>query len=132
MVNDMEFLRLRAEEIADLAKASMQDCSQGILQEVAHKAIGLIDLTIDMLNNFRDSEARSDLKSANKAWNTWAEEATLAGAGKAHRWSRIPLAWRPQSVVREGSRSALPINVLKSEADRLAEVWESQALGRGT
>jgi exonuclease III len=124
-VNDMEFLRQHSAEMAELAKATVQDCLQGILGEVGHKAVELIDLTIESLNTFVETEARSDKMEAHKAWTSWADEATLAGAGRAHRWSRVPQAWRPQSVIREGIRSALPVNVLQSEADRMAEVWES-------
>jgi hypothetical protein len=131
-INDLEFLRHRSEEMADLARATLQDCLQGILGEVAHKVVELIDQTIDMLNSFVETETKNDKRQANIAWSTWADEATVAGAGRAHRWSRVPSAWRPQTVIKDGTLSALPINILQEEGDRMAEPCRQTHLpGRG-
>jgi len=64
---------------------------------------------------------------ADKRWRTWAKEAVARGAARAHQWTKLPQAWRPNGVrMKDGSWSGRPTDQVAVEAVRLRGLWRSE------
>ena len=70
-----------------------------------------------------EAEANAARKDSFDKWKTWASEAAESGAGKAHRWARLPMSWRPSGVQLGGAWHAEPAKLLEAEAERKAQAW---------
>ena len=110
--SDVHLLKAMLEE---LWHGCLEDASQDLLF-AAEKARIHISSAIDLCNSgydfesdardffdegrqalfeVCDAEAALEKKDATCKLHDWADQAMLRGSGKAHRWTKLPTAWRP-------------------------------------
>ncbi len=79
----------------------------------------------DLVENIKTLE-RSDAKASKASWDKWVEEAIEGGGKLAHRFTKLPVAWRPTSVISSrGILSADPLDLLKAEKLRFTDLWQA-------
>ena len=73
-----------------------------------------------------DSERKQQRAESGKAWATWVQTSLQGGVGWAHRWTRNLEAWKPATTYVKGRWSGRPSSILEGEAERLANIWDTQ------
>ena len=68
---------------------------------------------------------KADAQDAQAQWREWAAAAFQGGAGKAHRWSKLPQVWRPTVVSREGAVAADPVALLRGESGKFQTLLDA-------
>ena len=90
-----------------------------------------MNVMLDSVKGSLDNEEKACAGDAATKWRQWVQAAGLGGASQAHRWSRLPVQWRPRQVkVRGSGWSGSPWAILKDEAARKKAVWESTEVDR--
>jgi hypothetical protein len=80
------------------------------------------DISISLEDEFKKDRAGDDAR-----WKSWVLEATRGGAGRAHKWSKLPQQWTPTSVrTHEGKWSGQTSDLLAAEQQRLAAIWRPE------
>ena len=86
----------------------------------------IVNVMLDSVKGSLDNEEKACAGDAATKWRQWVQAAGLGGASQAHRWSRLPVQWRPHQVkVRGSGWSGSPWAILKDEAARKKAVLES-------
>ena len=69
------------------------------------------------------NKAVSQAKSA--CWHHWAKQALdTAGAGKAHKWSKVPSRWAPvTTTTTQGQHTAAPQEVARAQQRHFRKLW---------
>ena len=79
----------------------------------------IVNVMLDSVKGSLDNEEKACAGDAATKWRQWVQAAGLGGASQAHRWSRLPVQWRPHQVkVRGSGWSGSPWAILKDEAAR--------------
>ena len=111
-------------------RAAAADAAGGLLQGNAEQAGRLYELFDGLQNDIAasvDAELNRDTYSDAARWKSWVEEAMHAGAGRAHRWSKLPRMWAPPAVLTVGGKwSAHTSDLLAAEAERLSSIWQPE------
>ncbi len=77
-----------------------------------------------------DAVADETRKRHLEEWTAWIRRGVDSGARNAHRYTRIPQAWRPHAVVTpDGVVSANPAKVIEAYRDKYVRRWNRMAGG---
>ena len=63
----------------------------------------IVHVMLDSVKGSLDNEEKACAGDAATKWRQWVQAAGLGGASQAHRWSRLPVQWRPHQVKVRGS-----------------------------
>ena len=65
-------------------------------------------------------------KEARHGWATWARDAFADGVGRAHRFTRAAVSWKPEATLMlDGQVTADPYHLLQAEGKSLLEKWHA-------
>eukprot|EP00972_Heterocapsa_arctica_P026315 3873935-Heterocapsa_arctica.AAC.1 len=79
---------------------------------------------IQDIHVYLDIEFKKDRAGDDARWKAWVLEATR-GAGRAHKWSKLPQQWTPVSVLTQDSKwSGQTSDLLATEKARLSAIWQ--------
>ena len=63
-----------------------------------------------------------------KRWKEWVQTQLDSGAGALHRWSKVPVEWRPTTALSEEGRvTADPMGLLKAQEALWSDVWKAKS-----
>ena len=121
----------QAEDQEDFAERWWKLACHGLLPQVLAEA----DVYIDYFTKEADVAEKTAASERSTSFNRWAKEATKAGGGAAHAFSKVPKGWRA-TVVPGGSHpgqgigtTSCPQAVVDAELDKWGKIWRTdQAL----
>ena len=104
----------RYNELIQQATAVIDDQAAGILIDTRPAALAALRQWEDRIKDNSVKEESLDKKDANKQWREWARMSAAEGAGKAHRWTKVPTPWRPKTAsTNNDHQDALPQAILE-------------------
>ena len=112
-------------ELVMQTESVLTDQASGILVDTRPMAIAAYKVWEDKLQGSVAKAESQDRLSAQKSWRLWAIEAASAGAGKAHRWSKVPQSWRPNTARKApADHDAEPLNLLNELCEKFKGIWQ--------
>jgi len=91
-------------------------------------AAALVESSIRGILDLREQQINLDKLASHDRWQVWLEKEIAAGGGSIHKWSKVPVEWRPQAVrTSAGKWSGLPSDILEHELLRLNGLWQPAA-----
>ena len=111
-------------------EAVIRDSNAGILADCRPRALAALRIWEENLNQTTQTAESSDKKDSEAQWKQWAKEAAANGAGKAHRWTKVPVAWRPHisKTAAYNQQYALPENFLNDLHEKFEDIWHPAAV----
>ena len=125
----------KAKELRDelllQAEGVLTDQAGGIVVDTRPVALATFRLWEDKLNKITSKAEGRDRMSAQDAWREWAIQAASAGAGKAHRWTKLPEPWRPKVAQSAPSdQDAIPTAILPDLQRKFCKIWQPAGVPR--
>ena len=100
-------------ELVMLIESVLTDKAAGILADTRPRALATMRTWETKLQKFADKADAHDRMTAHMGWRQWAIDAASSGAGRAHKWTKIPQAWRPSTAAKaHPEHDAEPISIL--------------------
>ena len=113
------------QELLKLTEGVLTDKETGVIADTRPAALATMKLWEDKLHKAEDKVEAQDNMSAHTNWRQWAVEAASGGAGKAHRWTKIPAAWRPSTAKSApAEHDAEPGAVLTDLQQKFEAIWK--------
>ena len=80
----------------------------------------------DEATSLASAEEVAVRKAAQAGWKDWVNESLLRGAGAVHKWSKVPVAWRPTTtLMQDGIVTADPRQLLQAEKREWSSTWSA-------
>ena len=121
---DVKAKHLR-DELLLQTEGVLTDLASGILVDSRPAALAALRLWEDKLKKVTGTAEGRDRMEAQKGWREWALEAASCGAGKCHRWTKVPAPWRPnvaQSAPKD--QDAIPTAILHDLKLKFSKIWQ--------
>ena len=116
------------QELLLLTESVLSDQATQSLNDTRPVAIASFRAWEDKLQTLSAKADAQDRLSALSSWRQWAIEAASSGAGKAHRWTKVPQAWKPNTARRlQADHDAEPLNLLSELSEKFQKIWEPAA-----
>eukprot|EP00959_Pyramimonas_sp_CCMP1952_P453449 9468254-Pyramimonas_sp.AAC.1 len=91
------------------------------------EAFADLDVCCGILGGISEELGATSIKAKNESYKDWKArlpEGVHKGAGRAHKWTRLPKKWAPTSTLSElGAALSDPKSVLSSEAAKRSKLW---------
>ena len=128
MVQDSVVASKALGEVQTIVSAAVIDANPLLFGRAFPQAEAMLLSILGELREHIDKETIQVQVGAEQRWKKWAEESLNGGAGRAHRWAKLPQAWVPTtSGNKAGHFSATLAHLLQTEAERLRELWASSS-----
>ena len=111
-------------ELGDTVEALMMDINMDYIHQTGDMIFQLLDRLCSLLDIDEQAIDKAEQKASGRKWVEWLDDALHAGAGRAHRWTKVPDKWTPTTVaLGAGGQTATPDGLLHKEVQQLAGLW---------
>ena len=92
---------------------------------VRTRALAKIRSAAEMAESVVRKQRKDDIAASARSWRSWAKAASLRGAGRAHRWTKIPTKGKPSTMLdEEGEDTSRPTDHLRIIAAKYTGLWK--------
>ena len=128
MPSDVEGVVACTDLLAELTKileALLQVLGSPGEGEAVCKAKDIVELFGEEAEVKLEEETKQAARQSDEQWTAWAQSALEAGAGRAHRWCKLPAAWKPTAAWTGSTWSGAPEDLLQGEVRKWGEAWSA-------